>query len=92
VCERLAREGGFGGVEIDENVCKVSVVGVGMRTHCGVASVAFKTLADAQINIHTISTSEIVIGCIIDAKDGQRAARLLHQSFWLDQEQPAPTG
>jgi aspartate kinase len=88
VCNRLAKEGGFGGVEVDENVCKVSVVGVGMRSHTGVAAVAFRTLADAKINIHFISTSEIVIGCIIDAQDGRRALQLLHDAFGLGGENP----
>jgi aspartate kinase len=63
---------------------------VGMRSHTGVASVAFKVLAEAKINIHFISTSEIVIGCIIDAQDGHRALQLLHDAFGLGGENPAP--
>ncbi|UCG15803.1 MAG: aspartate kinase [Phycisphaerales bacterium] len=88
ICEAMARERGFGKVEVDENVCKVSVVGIGMRSHAGVASKVFSVLAEARINIHTISTSEIVIGCIVNAEDGHRAMQHLHEAFGLDQEDP----
>ncbi len=84
LCETMARERGYGHVELDEDVCKVSVVGIGMRTHSGVAYRVFNVLADARINIHSISTSEIVISCIIDAEDGPRALQLLHDGFDLD--------
>ena len=84
VCERLSAQKGYGTVEVDENVCKVSVVGIGMRSHSGVASKVFNVLAKGKINIHTISTSEIVIGCIVDSKDGPRAVQLLHDAFGLD--------
>jgi len=62
---------------------KVSVVGVGMRTHTGVAQKMFKTLADAKINIQNISTSEIRISCIIGKGDGPRALQLVHDAFEL---------
>jgi len=82
--QQLASKYGFRDTEVDENVCKVSVVGIGMRTHSGVASRVFQTLADAKINIHSISTSEIVIGCIIHQADGHRAVQALHAAFELD--------
>ncbi len=69
--------------EIFEPVTKVSVIGVGMRTHGGVARKMFETLGSAGINIRHISTSEIVISCIVDARDGQRGLRLLHDAFGL---------
>jgi len=90
ICRRLAKEGGFGDVEIDQNVCKVSIVGIGMRTHAGVAATMFKALASARINIHSISTSEIVISAIINQQDGAKALQVVHEAFNLDQ--PAAGG
>ncbi len=84
VCERIAREGGFGSVEVDEGLAKVSAVGIGMRTHTGVAAVMFKALADARINIAHISTSEIVISCIVRRDDGHKALQVVHDAFGLD--------
>ena len=85
VCRRFADGRGFGGVDLDENVSKVSVVGIGMRTHSGVASTMFKALADARVNIENISTSEIVISAIIPTADGPRALQAVHKAFGLDQ-------
>ena len=65
------------------DLCKVSVVGVGMRTHTGVAQRMFRALADAKINIQNITTSEIKISCIIDREDGHRALQLVHDAFEL---------
>jgi aspartate kinase len=65
------------------NLSKISVVGVGMRVHTGVAQLMFKTLADAKINIQNISTSEIRISCIIDKEDGPKALQLVHDAFQL---------
>ncbi len=65
------------------DLSKVSVVGVGMKTHTGVAQKMFKTLADAKINIQNISTSEIRISCIIVKSDGPRALQLVHDAFEL---------
>jgi aspartate kinase len=84
ICKRLAAERGFGPVELDEKVSKVSVVGVGMRSHTGVASRMFAALAEARVNIDTISTSEIVISCIVHQEDGPRALQALHRAFELD--------
>ncbi|HRX86386.1 MAG TPA: aspartate kinase [Phycisphaerae bacterium] len=85
VCQRMAEERGFGGVELDENVSKVSIVGIGMRTHAGVAATMFKSLSDARINIDNISTSEIVISVIVHKEDGPRALQVVHEAFGLDQ-------
>jgi len=68
----------------DENIAKISIVGAGMRSHSGVASKMFTALSKENINILMISTSEIKISCVIEAKYGELAARVLHQSFGLE--------
>jgi aspartate kinase len=68
----------------DTNIAKVSVVGVGMKNHSGVASVMFNTLARENINILMISTSEIRISCIVEEKYTELAVRVLHTAFGLD--------
>jgi len=73
-------------VAIDENICKVSLVGVGMRSHAGIASQMFKTLADVGINIELITTSEIKISVVIEEKFMELAVRSLHSAFGLDAE------
>ncbi len=70
----------------DENISKVSVVGVGMKNHSGVASTMFTTLGRENINIMMISTSEIRISCIIEEKYTELAVRVLHTVFGLDRE------
>ncbi|MBR3594333.1 MAG: aspartate kinase [Clostridia bacterium] len=65
----------------DESVCKISIVGTGMETHPGVASKMFEALYDADINIETISTSEIKISVLVDIKDGERALNAVHDKF-----------
>ena len=72
------------GMDFDEHVCKVSVVGVGMKSHSGVAATAFTVLADASINIQMISTSEIKVSMVIDEKYGELAIRALHEAYALD--------
>jgi aspartate kinase len=69
----------------DDKIAKVSIVGVGMRTHAGIASKMFKTLADENINIQMISTSEIKISVVVEDKYMELAVRALHQAFGLDQ-------
>jgi aspartate kinase len=69
----------------DNRICKVSMVGVGMRTHAGIASRMFRTLAEEGINIQMISTSEIKISVVIDEKYMELAVRALHKAFGLDQ-------
>ncbi|HQT80653.1 MAG: aspartate kinase [Ferrovum sp. 37-45-19] len=68
----------------DNKICKVSLVGVGMRSHAGVASLMFKTLSDEGINIQMISTSEIKISVVIDEKYMELAVRALHKAFNLE--------
>jgi aspartate kinase len=70
----------------DTNIAKVSVVGVGMKNHSGVASVMFNTMARENINIIMISTSEIRISCVVEEKYGELAVRVLHTAFGLDTE------
>lgn len=70
-------------IDVDENVAKVSVVGVGMRSHSGVASKMFGCLARKKINIDMISTSEIKISCVIDGDKGKEAVREIHKEFGL---------
>jgi len=76
----------IGGKEVvaDENIAKVSIVGVGMRSHSSVATQMFSALAKEGINIHMISTSEIKISCIIDSKYTELAVQALHDAFELD--------
>ncbi|WP_024790069.1 aspartate kinase [Lebetimonas sp. JH292] len=71
-------------MEYDRDIAKVSIVGVGMKSHSGVAATAFKTLADENINILMISTSEIKISMIINEKYGELAVRSLHKAYNLD--------
>ncbi len=84
ICEQLKKELGIRSFEMDDKLAKVSIVGVGMKTHTGVAARMFSALADAQINIQNISTSEIVISCIVEQKDGERAVQILHSAFGLE--------
>jgi aspartate kinase len=70
----------------DKNIAKVSVIGVGMKNHSGVASIMFNTLARENINIIMISTSEIRISCVIEEKYTELAVRVLHTAFGLDEE------
>ena len=67
----------------DEHISKVSIVGVGMRSHSGVAAQMFRALANAGINILMISTSEIKVSCVIDERDTEKAVRILHDAFRL---------
>ena len=73
------------GIISGDKIAKVSVVGVGMRSHAGIASTAFRTLAEEGINIEMISTSEIKISVVIDEKYTELAVRVLHKAFGLDQ-------
>ncbi|HEX9453487.1 MAG TPA: aspartate kinase [Candidatus Binatia bacterium] len=69
------------GIKVDTNIAKISVVGVGMRTHAGVAATMFQVLAREKINIQMISTSEIKISVVIDARQSDDAVRALHDAF-----------
>jgi len=82
--EKISEEIKAGQILLDEAIAKVSVVGVGMKSHPGVAATMFKAFADNQINIMMISTSEIKISCVVRDGDGEKAARVAHQAFGLD--------
>jgi aspartate kinase len=84
--KKIAAEIGAEDVYGDEYIAKVSVIGVGMKNHSGVASIMFNTLARENINIIMISTSEIRISCIIEEKYTELAVRVLHTAFGLDAE------
>jgi aspartate kinase len=83
----LKGEIGYASVEGDETIAKVSVVGVGMRTHPGVAAKVFETLGIANINIGMISTSEIKISVVVEASQGEEATRVLHEAFFGDDKE-----
>ncbi len=74
----------IGGMDLDDSICKVSVVGVGMKSHSGVAATAFCALANENINIEMISTSEIKISMIVSEKYAELAVRTLHNAYDLD--------
>lgn len=86
VLQNVAKEIGAREVRSDDKVAKVSIVGVGMRSHAGVASRMFTALADERINIQMITTSEIKISVIIDERYLELAVRSLHTAFGLDAE------
>jgi aspartate kinase len=79
--EAHARDLGAEGVRTDTDVAKVSIVGLGMRSHAGVAAAMFRALADVGINIQMISTSEIKVSVVVDAKYVELAVRVLHDAF-----------
>jgi aspartate kinase len=86
--EEVARGASAREVRYDEDVVKVSIVGLGMRSHAGVAAKMFQILADEGINIQAISTSEIKISCLVAAKYTELAVRALHDGFDLARERP----
>ncbi len=90
VAGRLAEGLGAAAVESDQNIAKLSVVGIGMRSHSGVAEKMFRALADQKINILMISTSEIKISCVVEGDAGPRALQAVHKAFELDKERPGP--
>ncbi|MBP9218958.1 MAG: aspartate kinase [Sterolibacterium sp.] len=85
ILEKVKTDIGARAITGDNKICKVSAVGVGMRSHPGVASKMFKCLADEGINLQMISTSEIKISVVLDEKYLELAVRALHQTFDLDQ-------
>jgi aspartate kinase len=84
VVDGMKKDIGAREVRADGNIAKVSAVGVGMRSHSGVAAKMFKTLADEGINIDMISTSEIKISCVVNGSRGRDALRALHKAFELE--------
>ncbi len=84
VMASVAAELGIASVESDAHIAKVSIVGVGMRNHAGVAARMFRVLADEGVNIEMISTSEIKVSCVVHEKYTELAVRSLHTEFGLD--------
>ncbi len=84
IIEKVAEKIKARGVRSDTEISKVSIIGVGMRSHAGVASTMFEALSEEGINIQMISTSEIKVSCIVDAKYTELAVRVLHNAFGLD--------
>jgi len=88
--EELARSVSAKGIQYDEDIVKVSIVGLGMRSHAGIAARMFEILARESINIQAISTSEIKISCLIASKYTELAVRALHDGFGLDKAPQTP--
>ncbi len=86
ISEKVAADIGAGEIKTATEIAKVSVIGLGMKSHSGVAAIMFKALASENINIRLISTSEIRISCVILAKYAELAVRTLHAAFGLDKE------
>ncbi len=84
VVDTFVKEGEISDDSYNEDICKVSVVGVGMKSHAGVAAKAFSTMAQNNININMISTSEIKVSMVIDEKYAELAVRSLHDAYELD--------
>ncbi|MBU1083889.1 MAG: ACT domain-containing protein, partial [Candidatus Omnitrophica bacterium] len=83
VVKKIVERIGAGGVKYDKNIAKVSVVGIGMRSHSGVAAKMFNALGSKKINIEMISTSEIKISCVVNIKDADKAVNAVHGAFGL---------
>lgn len=83
VAQKFLNELGAGTLAFETGLAKVSVVGVGMRTHTGVASIMFNALGKAGINIANVTTSEIKLSCIVSSHDGERALQTVHDAFEL---------
>jgi aspartate kinase len=84
VAELLRQRWPAASAELTADLARVSIIGVGMRSHRGVAAKMFAALAAEQVNIENISTSEIVISVLVQNADGERALRVVHQAFELD--------
>jgi aspartate kinase len=86
IISQVVEEVGAEKLEVDDNVAKVSIIGVGMISHAGVAALMFETLAREGINIMMISTSEIKVSCVVEAKYTELAVTVLHDAFGLGKE------
>ena len=84
ILSNLSKEFGGGEIELNEDISKVSLVGVGMKSHAGVAATMFKTLAEKNINIEMISTSEIKISVVVKENLAHEAVKSLHDAFNLE--------
>lgn len=86
ILKKLAQNVSAEDISVNQDIAKISVVGIGMRSHSGVAARMFDALAKAGINISMISTSEIKISCVIEQDDATRAVQVLHDAFELEKE------
>ncbi len=86
IMEGMAKEIGADSVSVDEDIAKVSIVGLGMVSHAGIASKMFSVLSAEGVNIQAITTSEIKVSCVIERKYGELAVQALHKAFGLDSE------
>jgi aspartate kinase, monofunctional class len=86
IVEKTAKSVGAKKIEVDDQVAKVSIIGVGMASHSGVAAKMFTTLANESVNIMMISTSEIKISCVIQRKHTELAVMVLHDAFGLEKK------
>jgi aspartate kinase len=84
--EHILPEIGASGLDVDEDIAKISLVGTGMKSSPGVSALAFRTLAENNINIVAISTSPIRLSIVIDAAETARAVQVLHTAFDLDSD------
>jgi len=84
ISKKISAKLGVAEVICDDTIAKVSVVGVGMKSHSGVAAKCFSVLAKNKINIDMISTSEISISCVVKKEAGKKALKVLHKAFKLD--------
>jgi aspartate kinase len=84
VVDTFIQNGDIKADSYNEDICKVSIVGVGMKSHTGVAAKAFTTMAENNININMISTSEIKVSMVIDEEYAEIAVRSLHDAYELD--------
>ena len=89
ILEKVKPKLEFSDVYVDDKIAKISIVGAGMIDRPGIAAAMFKTLADSDINIKMIATSEIKISCIVDEADAQKAVVGLHKAFDLDSDEIA---
>lgn len=86
VAKEISKKVGAGEITADNKIAKVSIVGIGMRSHSGVAASMFEALAQNDINIEMISTSEIKISCVVKKAQGEAAVRAIHEKFGLGKE------
>ena len=86
IMDSTSRELGASVIKTNDQIAKVSIVGIGMKSHSGIAAKMFGTLADLGINISMISTSEILVSCVVDSKYAELAVRSLHEAFGLEKE------
>jgi aspartate kinase len=89
---QIVKSVGAESFDTDDQISKISIVGVGMRNHSGVAAKMFKVLAQEGVNLQMISTSEIKVSCVIHSKYTELAVRALHTAFGLDRAEEAPKG